>query len=45
MQKGMLPGGGFQMPEGEATEGNTEGKKHPFVQKAKKRSEEATRPQ
>ena len=44
MQKGLMPQRGFQMPEGDATEGNTEGKKHPFVQRAEKRAEEATRP-
>lgn len=36
---------GFMMPQGEAQEGNIEGKEHPFVQKARSRSEEATRPE
>ena len=44
MQQQMMQPGAFNMPEGDATEGNTEGKKHPFVQRAEKRSEEATRP-
>ena len=42
-QMGM--GGQFEMPEAEAAEGGVKGEKHPFVQKAEKISEEATRPQ
>lgn len=42
MQQG-LPA--FQMPEGEAAKGNVNGSKHPFVEKAEKQSQEATRPQ
>jgi hypothetical protein len=33
------------MPQGEAQDGNVEGKEHPFVRKARARSEEATRPE
>ena len=40
----MLPQG-FQMPEGEATKGNVEQEEHPFVERARQRSEEATKPQ
>lgn len=36
---------GFVMPEGEATEGNIEQEEHPFVERARQRSEEATKPQ
>lgn len=36
---------GFKMPEAEATEGGVEGKEHPFVEKARKRSEEAAVPE
>jgi len=36
---------GFAMPEGEATEGNIEQEEHPFVERARQRSEEATKPQ
>jgi hypothetical protein len=44
---GMQPmqSGGFEMPKSEATSGNLEAKKHPFVKKAEAQSEEATRPQ
>lgn len=44
---GMQPmqRGGFEMPKSEATSGNLEAKKHPFVEKAEAQSEEATRPQ
>lgn len=43
---GGQPGapGGFKMPQGDATVGNLNAKKHPFVERAEKRSEEATRP-
>ena len=43
----MLPAGnaGFQMPESEATVGNLTPEEHPFVEKARKHSEEATKPQ
>lgn len=41
-QMGM--GGGFQMPQSEAAEGNIKQEKHPFVEKAEKNSQEATRP-
>jgi hypothetical protein len=33
------------MPQGEATEGNIKQEKHPFVEKAEKNSQEATRPE
>lgn len=43
-----LPAGGapmgLKLPQGDATEGGLEQKKHPFVEKAEKQSEEATRP-
>lgn len=45
MQPTMGMGGQFQMPESEAAEGGVEQEKHPFVEKAEKNSEEATRPQ
>ena len=45
MQRAMLNPGAFQMPQGEADEGGVNQQKHPFVQKAEKQSEEATRPQ
>lgn len=35
---------GFQMPEGEATKGNVETEEHPFVERARQKSEEATQP-
>ena len=43
-----MPGGlpaGLQVPHGDAVSGGLEQKKHPFVEKAEKQSEEATRPQ
>ncbi len=40
MQKQMA----FRMPEGEATQGNVETDKHPFVEKAEKQSQEVSRP-
>ena len=43
-QPNAMQGGGFAMPESDATKGNIEGKEHPFVQKARKQSEEATKP-
>lgn len=45
MQKSLMQPGSFQMPQAEATDGNPEGKKHPFVERAEQRAEEATRPQ
>lgn len=36
---------GFVMPEGEAVEGDIEQEEHPFVERARQRSEEATKPQ
>jgi len=44
MQKSLMQPGSFQMPQAEATDGNPEGKKHPFVERVEKRAEEATRP-
>lgn len=51
MQVGGMPtlpaGGalqGLNMPQGDAVNGGFEAKKHPFVEKAEKQSEEATRP-
>jgi hypothetical protein len=51
MQVGGMPtlpaGGalqGLNMPQGDAVDGGFEAKKHPFVEKAEKQSEEATRP-
>jgi len=41
----QMQSGGFEMPQSEATSGNLEAKKHPFVEKAEAQSEEATRPQ
>ena len=42
----MLPAGqGFAMPESEETTGNLEAKEHPFVERARQQSEEATRPE
>ena len=41
---GGLPAGKAEIPEGDATTGGLEPEKHPFVKKAEKRSEEATRP-
>lgn len=41
MQKQMR----FSMPETEATKGNPEQEKHPFVEKAEKQSQEVTRPE
>ena len=41
---GGAPVGGAKLPEGDATTGGLEPEKHPFVKKAEKRSEEATRP-
>ena len=41
---GGAPVGGANLPEGDATTGGLEPEKHPFVKKAEKRSEEATRP-
>ena len=41
---GMQMGQGFKMPEADATKGNPEAEKHPFVERAEQRSEEATRP-
>lgn len=38
-------GAGFQMPESEATVGNLTPEEHPFVEKARQHSEEATKPQ
>lgn len=36
--------GGFTMPQGDEVTGNVQSEKHPFVKKAEKTSEEATRP-
>jgi hypothetical protein len=35
----------FSMPEAEATKGNPEQEKHPFVEKAEKQSQEVARPE
>lgn len=41
-----LPGmtAAFQMPQGESTQGGIKGQEHPFVERARQNSEEATRP-
>lgn len=39
------PAQGLAMPQGDATEGGIEKEKHPFVKKAEKQSEEASRPE
>ena len=41
-----LPGlpGAFKMPQGESTQGGIKNQEHPFVERARQNSEEATRP-
>jgi hypothetical protein len=40
-----VAGADFQMPEAEATAGNLTPEEHPFVERARRQSEEATKPQ
>ena len=44
VQAPALPGGPVRMPEGDAATGNIKGKEHHLVEKARKHSEEATKP-